>query len=83
MENRKLTFACDCRCEVTLNEKIQSQLNKTKTKLTLGQLGFDNPAITLKSLFTLFTCVIWELQLDANPCRAIKSWAVVKLVVGK
>lgn len=44
MEDRKLTFACDCRCEVTLNEKIQSQLNKTKTKLTLGQLGFDNPA---------------------------------------
>lgn len=44
MENRKLTFACDCRCEVTLNEKIQSQLNKTKTKLTLGHLGFDNPA---------------------------------------
>ena len=36
MVDRKLTFVCDCRCEVTLNEQIQSQLNKTKTKLTLG-----------------------------------------------
>ena len=74
MENRKLTFACDCRCEVTLNEKIQSQLNKTKTKLTLGQLGFDNP--TNNAEIAVYTVYMRDLGI-ATRCQPLSRHKIV------
>ena len=74
MEDRKLTFACDCRCEVTLNEKIQSQINKTKTKLTLGQLGFDNPANNAE--IAVYTVYMRDLRV-ATRCQPLSRDKIV------
>ena len=74
MEDRKLTFACDCRCEVTLNEKIQSQLNKTKTKLTLGQLGFDNP--TNNAEIAVYIVHMRDLGV-ATRCQPLSRYKIV------
>lgn len=76
MVDRKLTFICDCRCEVTPNEKIQSQLNKTKTKtkLTLGQLGFDNPANNAE--IAVYTVNMRDLGV-ATRCQPLSRYKIV------